>query len=72
MTAFAGHPLFFVCGRSPADCAKVRQVFRLSGVEHEPAYSNKSPIARQVTLYAISKIALEARSPQGTAAKPKN
>ena len=59
-------------GRSPADCAKVRQVFRLSGVEHEPAYSNKSPIARQVTLYAISKIALEARSPQGTAAKPKN
>lgn len=53
-------------GRSPADCVKVRQVFRLSGVEHEPAYSAKSPIARQVTLYAIGKIVLEARVPKGT------
>ncbi|MEJ8810698.1 hypothetical protein WKW77_06440 [Variovorax ureilyticus] len=59
-------------GRSPVDCAKVRQVFRLSGVEHEPAYGNKSPIARQVTLYAISKIALEARVPQGGAVKAKS
>lgn len=51
-------------GHSPANCAKVRQVFRLSGVEHEPAYSADSPVARQVTLYAISKIVLEARAPQ--------
>lgn len=50
-------------GRAPAACAEVRQVFRLSGVGHEPAYSEKSPIARQVTLYAISKIALEAKVP---------
>lgn len=52
-------------GRRPADCAKVRQVFRLSGVTHEPAYSANSPVARQVTLYAISKIVLEARLPKG-------
>lgn len=52
-------------GRSPADCPKVRQVFRLSGVQHEPAYSAISPVARQVTLYAISKIVLEARLPKG-------
>ncbi|MNV86744.1 hypothetical protein D3C71_1807970 [compost metagenome] len=50
-------------GRSPVACTKVRQVFRLSGIEHEPAYGDKSPIARQVTFYAISKIALEARVP---------
>ncbi|MDP9878480.1 hypothetical protein J2W25_002539 [Variovorax boronicumulans] len=50
-------------GRSPVGSTKVRQVFRLSGIEHEPAYGDKSPIARQVTFYAISKIALEARVP---------
>ncbi|SFM82016.1 triacylglycerol lipase [Variovorax sp. OV329] len=58
-------------GRSPVNCAKVREVFRLSGVEHEPAYRNESPIARQVALYAISKIALEARLPPGPPLKPK-
>lgn len=59
-------------GRSPFDCAKVRQVFRLSGIEHEPAFGDKSPIARQVTFYAISKIALEARVPQAAASKAKS
>lgn len=60
-----------VSGRSPFDCAKVRQVFRLSGIEHEPAFSEESPVARQVTLYAISKIALEARVPRGAASEAK-
>lgn len=52
-------------GRAPADCAAVRQVFRLTGIEHEPAY-RKSVTAQQVTVYAIAKIAREARLPKGT------
>ena len=58
-------------GRSPAACPKVREVFRLSGLEHEPAFRDESPVARQVTLYAISKIAREARLPLGAAFKAK-
>lgn len=52
-------------GRAPADCETVRQVFRLSGVEHEGAF-RASATAQQVTVYAIIKIALEARVPEGT------
>lgn len=59
-------------GRSPVDCAKVRQVFRVRGLEHEPAYKEDSPFARQIALYAISKIALEAKVPQGAAIKAKS
>lgn len=52
-------------GRAPAECEGVRQVFRLSGVEHEGAF-RESAAAQQVTVYAIIKIALEARVPEGT------
>lgn len=33
----------------------IRQFFELPGVAHEPAYKN--PLARQLTVYAIAKIA---------------
>ena len=55
-------------GRAPADCAKVRQVFRLNNVVHEGVY-RESVAARQVTVYAISKIALVARVPASTPAR---
>jgi len=54
-------------GRAPADCAQVRQVFSLSGLAHEGVFRD-SKVALDVTLYAISKIALEARVPASTLA----
>jgi len=49
-------------GHAPADCPEVLQVFRLSGVEHEPAF-RASVVAQQATMYSIVAIALNARVP---------
>jgi len=48
-------------GTAPVDCQAVRQVFRVSDVGHEPAYQDV--VVQQVCIYAISKIALDARLP---------
>ncbi|MEJ8821644.1 hypothetical protein WKW80_06285 [Variovorax humicola] len=45
-------------GRAPADCDRVQQVFRISGVEHEGAYRHAT--AQQVTVYSLIKIAAQA------------
>ena len=49
-------------GRAVLGSGKVKQAFRLLGVEHEPAY-RASPSAQQVTLYSILKITAQARDP---------
>jgi hypothetical protein len=57
-------------GHAPADCPNVREVFRLSGIEHEPAY-RESVGAQQVSMYAIAAISLNARVPAGASISTK-
>lgn len=57
-------------GHAPTASDHVKQVFRLSGIQHEPAF-RESVTARQVTLYCISKIAMDARIPIGGASVQK-
>ena len=48
-------------GRAPADCDKVKQMFRLIGVVHEPAYQHTT--AQQVTVYSLVRIVQQALTP---------
>lgn len=48
-------------GRAPAECDKVKQVFRLIGVVHEPAYRHTT--AQQVTVYSLVRIVQLALDP---------
>ena len=48
-------------GRAPAECDKVKQVFRLIGVVHEPAYRHTT--AQQVTVYSLVRIVQQALDP---------
>ncbi|HEV6964075.1 hypothetical protein [Roseateles sp.] len=49
-------------GRAPAECAAVKQVFRLTGIEHEGAYRHAT--AQQVAVYSLVKIAQQALWPE--------
>lgn len=48
-------------GRAPVDCAKVQQVFRVQGIEHEPAY--KDDTVQRLTLYSLCTLAAKAQKP---------
>ncbi|WP_295549110.1 type VI secretion system ATPase TssH [uncultured Pseudacidovorax sp.] len=48
-------------GGSPLHCTKVRQVFKLTGLEHEPAY--KSDVVQPLVLYSLCKLAAMAAEP---------
>lgn len=48
-------------GGAPLRCSKVRQVFKLKGVEHEPAY--KSEVVQPLVLYSLCKLAAKAVEP---------
>ncbi|MDM0111189.1 hypothetical protein QTI66_03460 [Variovorax sp. J22R133] len=53
-------------GRAPLDCAKVLQVFKIKGVEHEPAY--KDDTVQKLSLYSLCK--LVSKSDKPAAVKP--
>lgn len=48
-------------GRAPLGCDKVKQVFKLRGVEHEPAY--KGEVVQRLVLYSLCKLAAKAVLP---------
>lgn len=56
-------------GRAPVQLDAVRQLFALPGVEHEPAYQDSK--VRQVTAYAVAKIAAQTRLPDRVGALPR-
>lgn len=49
-------------GRAPEACAKVAQVFRVAGIDHEGSYKNET--VQHLTLYAIAKLLTRSKAYQ--------